>query len=178
VLEAPPSGRAGVSLWLQMVTGRSVMAPDKETCEALKALGYVGTCPASGARVAARPSVTMVTDRRLGRFLRKAIELFNEGRFSDFQDAVESFTSTTRASERAFYRAQEPGRGAHPARRRDLGETEQMVTAALRKLDQFLPRYRGINVVALRDDFRTLLLAVRESARAGAPSTFRRGCPA
>ena len=46
VLEAPPPGRAGVSLWLRMVSGRSVMAPpDKETCEALKALGYVGTCP-------------------------------------------------------------------------------------------------------------------------------------
>ena len=36
--------------------------------------------------------------------LGKAIELFNEGRFSDFQDALDAFTSTTRApSERAFY---------------------------------------------------------------------------
>jgi arylsulfatase A-like enzyme len=46
VLEPPPAGRAGVHLWLQMVAGRSVMRPfDKDTCERLKALGYVGTCP-------------------------------------------------------------------------------------------------------------------------------------
>jgi arylsulfatase A-like enzyme len=46
MLEPPPAGRAGVSLWLQMVSGRTVMAPpDKERCEQLKALGYVQTCP-------------------------------------------------------------------------------------------------------------------------------------
>jgi hypothetical protein len=46
MLEPPPGGRAGVHLWLQMVAGRSVMRPfDKETCEGLKALGYVGSCP-------------------------------------------------------------------------------------------------------------------------------------
>ncbi|HET8645748.1 MAG TPA: sulfatase, partial [Vicinamibacteria bacterium] len=46
VLEAPPAGRPGVHVWLKMVAGRSVMRPfDKETCERLRALGYVGTCP-------------------------------------------------------------------------------------------------------------------------------------
>jgi hypothetical protein len=46
VLEPPPAGRPGVHLWLQMVAGRSVMRPfDKETCERLRALGYVGSCP-------------------------------------------------------------------------------------------------------------------------------------
>jgi len=105
--------------------------------------------------------------------LRLAIQLFNEGRFSEFQDAVEAFTSTTRApSERAFYTVLKNlaealillGDG-------DLRETEQIVTAALRKLDEFLPRYREINVVALRDEFRTLLLEVRE-ARDGRRSEY------
>jgi arylsulfatase A-like enzyme len=45
VLEPPPAGRAGLSLWLRMVPGRSVMEPfDKETCERFKALGYIATC--------------------------------------------------------------------------------------------------------------------------------------
>ena len=36
--------------------------------------------------------------------LRAAVDLFNDGRFSDFQDAMEALTSTTRAaSERQFY---------------------------------------------------------------------------
>src|SRR6185436_20714075 len=36
--------------------------------------------------------------------LRNAVELFNAGRFSEFQDALEALTSTTRAtSERQFY---------------------------------------------------------------------------
>jgi arylsulfatase A-like enzyme len=46
VLEPPPAERPGLHLWLHMVPGRSVMEPfDKETCEQMKALGYVGTCP-------------------------------------------------------------------------------------------------------------------------------------
>ena len=36
--------------------------------------------------------------------LKAAVDLFNDGRFSDFQDAMEGLTSTTRAaSERQFY---------------------------------------------------------------------------
>jgi len=96
--------------------------------------------------------------------LRLAIQLFNEGRFSEFQDAVEAFTSTTRApSERAFYTVlKNLAEALIQLGDGDLRETEQIVTAALRKLDEFLPRYREINVVALRDEFRTLLLEVRE----------------
>jgi hypothetical protein len=96
--------------------------------------------------------------------LRLAIQLFNEGQFSEFQDAVEAFTSTTRApSERAFYTVlKNLAEALIQLGDGDLAETEQIVTAALRKLDQFLPRYREINVVALRDEFRTLLLEVRE----------------
>lgn len=97
--------------------------------------------------------------------LRHAIDLFNDGRFSEFQDALEAFTSTTRApSERSFYTVlKNLAEALIQLGDGDLEETEQIVTAALRKLDDFLPRFRGINVVALRDDFRTLLLEVREA---------------
>jgi arylsulfatase A-like enzyme len=46
MLNAPPLERVGVQLWLQMVAGRTAMKPlDKETCERLKALGYLsGNC--------------------------------------------------------------------------------------------------------------------------------------
>jgi hypothetical protein len=97
--------------------------------------------------------------------LRHAIQLFNEGRFSEFQDALEAFTSTTRApSERSFYTVlKNLAEALIQLGDGDLVETEQIVTAGLRKLDEFLPRFRGINVVALRDEFRTLLLEVREA---------------
>jgi hypothetical protein len=46
VLEPPPADRPGLHLWLHMVPGRSVMKPfDKATCEQMKALGYIGSCP-------------------------------------------------------------------------------------------------------------------------------------
>ncbi len=97
--------------------------------------------------------------------LRHAVQLFNEGDFSEFQDAVESFTSTTRApSERAFYTLlKNLAEALLQLGDGDLAETEQLVTAALRKLDDFLPRYLGLDLVALRDEFRSLLLEVREA---------------
>ena len=97
--------------------------------------------------------------------LEQAVALFNDGRFSDFQDMVEAFTSTTRApSERSFYTLlKNLAEALIQLSDGDLAETEHIVTAALRKLDEFLPRYRGINVVALRDEFRSLLLEVREA---------------
>ena len=41
-----------------------------------------------------------------------------------------------------------------------------MISAELRRLDEFLPRFRGLNVTALRDDYRDVLLELRE-IRAG-----------
>jgi len=95
----------------------------------------------------------------------KAIRLFNDGRFSEFQDLVETFTSGTRApSERTFYTVlKNLAEALIQLGDGDLGETTQLLTAALRKLDDFLPRYRDINVTALRDEFRTVLLDVREA---------------
>jgi hypothetical protein len=43
---APPRAETpGVHLWLTLVPGRTLMNVDKETCERLRALGYIGTCP-------------------------------------------------------------------------------------------------------------------------------------
>jgi arylsulfatase A-like enzyme len=44
---APPADeKPGLHLWVTMVAGRKVMGPiDKAQCEALKALGYIGSCP-------------------------------------------------------------------------------------------------------------------------------------
>jgi hypothetical protein len=97
--------------------------------------------------------------------LEKAIRLFNDGHFSEFQDLVETFTSGTRSpSERTFYTVlKNLAEALIQLGDGDLGETLQILTAALRKLDEFVPRYREINVAALRDEFRALLLEVREA---------------
>jgi arylsulfatase A-like enzyme len=42
----PRDEKPGLHLWVTMVPGRRVMGPiDKAQCEALKALGYIGSCP-------------------------------------------------------------------------------------------------------------------------------------
>jgi arylsulfatase A-like enzyme len=46
IFNAPQDEKPGLHLWVTMVPGRRVMGPiDKAQCEALKALGYIGTCP-------------------------------------------------------------------------------------------------------------------------------------
>ena len=100
--------------------------------------------------------------------LRHAVELFNTGRFSEFQDAMEKVSSATRAaSERHFYALL--GNLAEALLQLsdgDLADAEGMIAQALRKLDEFLPRFRGLNVEGLRDDFRNVLVELRE-VRAG-----------
>ena len=100
--------------------------------------------------------------------LRFAVELFNDRRFSEFQDAMESLTSTTRAaSERQFYGLlNNLAEALLQLSDGDLQEAEEMVSASLRKLDDFVPRFRGLNVEALREDFRRVLVELRE-VRAG-----------
>ena len=48
IFAPPPAGRAGLHVWLAMIAGKKPPAVmDRETCERLKALGYIdGDCPA------------------------------------------------------------------------------------------------------------------------------------
>ena len=45
IFAAPKPEAPGLHLWLTLVPGRTLMNVDKETCERLRALGYIGTCP-------------------------------------------------------------------------------------------------------------------------------------
>jgi ABC-type transporter Mla subunit MlaD len=103
--------------------------------------------------------------------LGQAVRLFNQGHFSEFQDALEALTSHTRASsERQFYSLLDNlaeamlqlGDG-------DVLDAEQMIADALRKLDDFVPRFRGLNVEALRDDFRRVLVELRDAREGRRP---------
>lgn len=111
--------------------------------------------------------------------LRAAVALFNDGAFSEFQDALEAMTSGTRAaSERQFYTLMDNlAEALLQFSDGDLADAEEMIAASLRKLDDFMPRFRGLNIEALRDDFRRVLVEIRD-ARAGkrekAPSKLPR----
>ena len=96
-----------------------------------------------------------------------AIELFNAGRFAEFQDALEGLISSTRASsERQFFAVLDNlAESLLQLSDGDVGEAEGILNQALRKLDQFVPRFRGINVEALREDFQVLVLELREKGR-------------
>jgi hypothetical protein len=100
--------------------------------------------------------------------LLKAVELFNSGRFAEFQDALDAMTSSTRASsERQFYTLlKNLAEALLQLSDGDVEDAETMVGSALRKMDEFMPRFRGLNVAALRDDVQRLLGELRES-RAG-----------
>ena len=44
VLVPPRQQQPGLSLWLTLAPGRSVLSLDAATCERFRALGYVGKC--------------------------------------------------------------------------------------------------------------------------------------
>jgi hypothetical protein len=96
--------------------------------------------------------------------LHAAVRLFNEGRFSEFQDALEAMTSGTRApSERQFYTLlNKLAEALLQLSDGDVDEAAEILSASLRKLDDFLPRFRGLNTEALRDEFRRVLLELRD----------------
>lgn len=97
--------------------------------------------------------------------LADAVRLFNEGRFSEFQDALEALISHTRApSERQFYTVLDNlAEALLQLSDGDLVEATEILSASLRKLDDFMPRFRALNVEALRDDFRRVLLELRDA---------------
>jgi len=93
-----------------------------------------------------------------------AVELFNDGRFAEFQDALEGLTSATRApSERQFYTLLDHlAEALLQLSDGDLEDAETLISSGLRKLDEFVPRFRGLNVAALRDDFQRVLGELRD----------------
>ena len=105
--------------------------------------------------------------------LKAAVVLFNEARFSEFQDAMEAMTSGTRAaSERQFYKLlNNLAEALLQWSDGDVEDAEAMISASLRKLEDFVPRFRGLNVEALREDFHRVIVELRE-ARSGTRPDF------
>jgi hypothetical protein len=97
-----------------------------------------------------------------------AVELFNNSRFAEFQDALDSMTSGTRAtSERQFYTVlKNVAEAVLQLSDGDLADAEGMLGVALRRLEEFTPRFRGLNVAALAEDLQRLMAEIRET-RAG-----------
>jgi hypothetical protein len=98
----------------------------------------------------------------------EAVELFNNGRFAAFQDALDGMTSHTRAaSERQFYTLlKNVAEALLQLSDGDVEDAAGILGDALRKLDAYVPRFRGLNVTALRDDLQRLFSELRE-VRAG-----------
>ena len=105
--------------------------------------------------------------------LRAAVALFNERRFVEFQDALEGLAGSTRApSERQFYKILSTlAESLHQLSNHELQKAEETLGPALRKLDKFVPRLRGLNVEALREEFQRTLTEVRD-VRAGRKPEF------
>ena len=105
--------------------------------------------------------------------LRAAVDLFNSGRFTEFEDALEAVAGPTRApSERQFYATL--GRVAealHQLGNEDFADAEVLLSVALRRLDDFVPRFRGLNVEALREDLGRVVAELRD-VRAGRKAEF------
>jgi hypothetical protein len=98
----------------------------------------------------------------------RAVEMFNNARFAEFQDALDSMTSGTRAaSERQFYTVlKNVAEALLQLSDGDLADAESMLAVALRRLEEFLPRFRGLNVAAFAEDVQRLMAEIREM-RAG-----------
>lgn len=96
--------------------------------------------------------------------LRSAVALFNNGRYAEFQNALESFISGTRAaSERRFYTLlNNVSEGLLRLSDGSAREAEELIAQALGKLDPFRPRFRGLNLDDFRDDLQRLLVEIRD----------------
>jgi len=97
--------------------------------------------------------------------LRAAVDLFNQGRFAEFQDALDARTSGTRAhSERQFYTVlKNLAEALLQLSDGDVEDAAAILGPALRKLDDFLPRFRGLNTAALREELQQLFGELRDT---------------
>jgi hypothetical protein len=93
-----------------------------------------------------------------------AVALFNDARYAEFQTALEGFASSTRAaSERRFYTLLDKlAEGLLRLSDGDALDAERLVADALRTLDPFRPRFRGLNVEAFREDLQRLVTEIRD----------------
>jgi hypothetical protein len=106
--------------------------------------------------------------------LRAAVDLFNAGRFTEFQDALEVMVARTRAaSERQFYTLlRHLAEALHQISNAELESADELLKPAMRKLEEYLPRFRGINTSDLRDDFGRVTQELQE-VRAGRKRELR-----
>jgi hypothetical protein len=97
--------------------------------------------------------------------LQKAVALFNLARFAEFQDALDGMTSSTRASsERQFYTVlKNLAEALLQLSDGDVEDASGMLKGVLVRLEEFMPRFRGLNVAALREDLQRLFGELRES---------------
>src|SRR5688500_1462290 len=105
--------------------------------------------------------------------LRAAVDLFNAGRFTEFQDQLETLVARTRAaSERQFYTLlRHFAEGLHQIGNAQFESAEALLLPAMRKLEDYVPRFRGLNVESLREDLLQVTNELRE-VRAGRKTEF------
>jgi hypothetical protein len=103
--------------------------------------------------------------------LLRAVDLFNRGRFAEFQDALDAMTSGTRASsERKFYTVlKNVAEALLQLSDGDVEDAQGMVRSALSRLDEFKPRFRGLNVAALHEDLQHLVGELRDTREGRKP---------
>ncbi len=103
--------------------------------------------------------------------LLRAVDLFNRGRFAEFQDALDGMTSGTRApSERKFYTVlKNVAEALLQLSDGDVEDAQAMVRAALGRLEEFKPRFRGLNVAALHEDLQQLVGELRDTREGRKP---------
>ena len=106
--------------------------------------------------------------------LRAAVEMFNAGHFTEFQDQLETLVARTRAaSERQFYTLlRHFAEALHQTGNAQFESAEALLVPALRKLEEYVPRFRGLNVESLREDLLVVATELRE-VRSGRKAEFR-----
>jgi hypothetical protein len=105
--------------------------------------------------------------------LRTAVALFNDGQFTAFQDSLENVVARTRAtSERQFYTIlRHLAEALHQISNAEFESAEGMIRPAMRKLEEYVPRFRGLNIEAFREDFSRVLAELQE-VRSGRKREF------
>ena len=105
--------------------------------------------------------------------LRAAVDLFNAGRFTEFQDALEPMVARTRAvSERQFYTLlRHLAEALHQISNAEFESAQELLKPGMRKLEEYVPRFRGLNIEALREDFLRVTFELGE-VRAGRKKEF------